>query len=110
MGFMEVPVAISIVFLFFILFFSIKWSIEWSWKVRRIFFNLIDNDHELKSVFGRQEDTLKNPLVDNLRDELLSELLQLVESVLLGKLNSTSDQNELLKKRLAQVLEPANDV
>jgi len=80
--------------------------------VRRIFFELIEEDPELKAVFTTEKEAASNTLVEELRDDLLAELLSLVETVLLGEQSAGGSRNrkELLETRLAEILKPANEV
>ena len=77
--------------------------------LRNDFYSLIDTDAQLGSVFGTTEQAAANPLIKELREELLSELLQLVETAMLqrqGDKGSIDPKN--LQDRLSQLTKPSN--
>ena len=70
--------------------------------IRNDFYSLIDKDDELSKIFGTTSSIKGNNLMESLREELLNDLLQLVETVLLekGKKREFGIKKELLEKRL----------
>lgn len=77
--------------------------------VRRDFQKLVDQDSDLTKVFGTVSAAKDNSLVASLRDDLLGELLQLVETVLLESQDGRAPmQRQLLERRLAESLGTIN--
>ena len=67
-------------------------------SLRADFHSLIDKDKDLSKVFGSQ--TQSNLLIMNFRDQMLSELLQLVETVLIEQGHGDISP-EILQERLS---------
>ena len=68
---------------------------------------MIDNDMHLSKMFASSSTAKSNKLVQNLRDDILSDLLQLVEIALIEQQDDKANINpEVMKKRLSEISMP----
>ena len=77
-------------------------------EIRKDFFSLIEQDSDLNSLLGSKELAESNTQIRHLREELLGQLLQLVETALISSSSTQSlITQEVLEQRLADLVSPS---